>query len=142
MLPDTCDLDIFEAAYTNIGLCSDIVWTKNAPDIYKRINRELWIRTNRLREYFTFLETKDRSSDNKTFTTRTVRDTIPLSNLAKYGNYKYDEHRENLYITDESEIIYDHIYESSKDSKEPWMCPSVEEEFRRLTNVSSVDTKT
>lgn len=64
----------------------------------------------------------------------TVRDVIPQSRLAQYGNFSYDNDREMIYNREKPGEKVDEERKIREQGRfEPWMLPEVENEFRRLT---------
>lgn len=63
----------------------------------------------------------------------TVRDVIPQSRLALYGNYPYDNDREAMYNREKSFRCPEErpVFRNDPDP-EPWMLPEVEREFGKL----------
>lgn len=70
--------------------------------------------------------------------TVTVRDVIPQSKLALYGNYRYDNDRESVYSREQPRSTKREDRRSGRifsdgTETEPWMLPEVEREFEKLT---------
>ncbi|KAK3909106.1 hypothetical protein KUF71_003705, partial [Frankliniella fusca] len=72
---------------------------------------------------------------------RTVRDTIPLSRLARYVDCAYDEERERLYAPQDGQQaaqapaldgLLDDGPLAEEDNSEPWMLPGVRDALRRI----------
>lgn len=63
----------------------------------------------------------------------TVRDVIPQSRLALYGNYPYDNDREAMYNREKSFRLPEErpVFRNEPDP-EPWMLPEVEKKFIKL----------
>lgn len=76
----------------------------------------------------------EHNSCGKSTKVRNVKDCIPNSKLAKYGNYEYDESRELCYASSVSDVsfYYPCIYKRNC-IVEPWMLPEVEQVFIWLT---------
>lgn len=133
----------YPSAYENVGFLSENIWVYNSnPDFYKKANKELWRRFNEIEQSFIFANCYV-NDDNDSFNTpseysQTVQNVIPNSRLAQYGDYPYDENREQLYTVDDMPAEYIPNYIFVKESElEVWMLQDVEEEFKRLTFVSS-----
>lgn len=61
-----------------------------------------------------------------------VRQVIPGSWLANYGDYEYDEERERIYK--QTDLWYSRLKLDAKiERTEPWMLDEVEMHFARLT---------
>ncbi|XP_008479593.2 uncharacterized protein LOC103516407 [Diaphorina citri] len=97
------------------------IWNE-CPDAYN-IASSKW--------YQMFLKERERQRNENTFATaRTVRDVIPQSRLASYGNYEYNEERENKYSMDVN-VPYsvDTPYSTlcrEDEAQEIWMSPLVD----------------
>lgn len=72
--------------------------------------------------------------ENGSYQTKSVRDVIPNSRLASYGNYEYNEERENTYKTDDNEGPVSLSNFCWTEVTEPWMLPEVEKHFAWLTS--------
>nr|CAD7443411.1 unnamed protein product [Timema bartmani] len=133
MSVESCDSELLESAYANVGLHADPVWLLNEPDVYQRANQVLWVCCNRLWHHTRSFRVNNVLPQNR-IQTRSVRDTIPFSRLARYGNYRYDEERESHYMCDDEsgDARYGPIV-CPEENPEPWMLPEVEQEFKRLT---------
>ncbi|XP_011314330.1 uncharacterized protein [Fopius arisanus] len=114
------DVNLFNSTYDNIRLTADKIWEYNHEDTYRKLNRSLWIKISKL-------------SRNQNRRRQLVSDVIPESRLSKYGNYRYDDERECLYVRDVERSVSEEASSSSYDlSKEPWLHPDVKEYFTRL----------
>ncbi|XP_069676370.1 uncharacterized protein [Periplaneta americana] len=142
MLSDSCN-ETFKTAYAKIGLNSDTVWIADEPDSFQRANQELWVRHNLVSNLY-----RNNTDNSQCFSyprrdkARTVRDTIPFSRLAQYGNYPYNEDREQFYTSDDSSQSQQELSEvknelPSEQCEEIWMSSEVQEEFKRLTSENS-----
>lgn len=62
---------------------------------------------------------------------------IPLSKLARYGNFAYDNEREFVYTREKAWPRFQDrsrgFPNENETATEPWMHPEVEREFERLT---------
>lgn len=80
--------------------------------------------------YQTYLKERERQrSQNTAFVARTVRDVIPQSRLATYGNFEYDEERESKYkmcvnVPYSVDVAYGNLCRDGV--QEIWMSPVVE----------------
>ncbi|XP_034947659.1 uncharacterized protein [Chelonus insularis] len=119
-LPPTYDVNVFNSAYENICLIADKTWAMNHNDMYRKLNQYLWVQNiNWIEKYH----------ENKT--KRRVRDIIPDSLLAQYGNYEYDEDRESQYkFSDELSTIESTNSVSNK--PESWILDNIEDYFSQL----------
>ncbi|XP_024943485.1 uncharacterized protein LOC107270319 [Cephus cinctus] len=119
------DDDLLNSAYANIGLIADRAWAADQDDSFRKLNHTLWVQNCKLTGTY---------QDSGYYRSRRVRDIIPGSWLAHYGNYEYDEEREKLYKQDNKppDIRVEDIYVS--DVAEPWMLEEVEKHFTRLNN--------
>jgi uncharacterized protein YeaO (DUF488 family) len=147
MLPDNCE-EIFETAYANVRLSSDIVWSAGVPDEFRRTNLDLWFR------HITYTSECRNNADNSHSTfndimerNRTASDSIPVSCVAQYGNCEYNAVRERLHALqytasqhhEEFSMPQDKTYPQRDSCEELWMSPAVEEEFRRVSGVDSFE---
>nr|CAD7572119.1 unnamed protein product [Timema californicum] len=132
MSVESCDSELLESAYAKVGLHADPVWLINEPDVYQRANQVLWVCYNRLWHHTRSFRVNYVLPQNRR-QTRSVRDTIPFSRLARYGNYRYNEERESHYTCDDEsgDARYEPIV-CPEENPEPWMLPEVEQEFKRL----------
>ncbi|KAF5299554.1 hypothetical protein FQR65_LT09359 [Abscondita terminalis] len=106
-------------AYNNIEFCASKTWI-NSPNAYQQANQKLFASENVIQEALH----SDRNYP------RTVRDVIPESRLAQYGNYKYNEERELLYKPHSQSItIYCPCSYKREIMREPWMTPKIEQVF-------------
>lgn len=127
-----------DRAYENIGLLASDVWNFDVNEAsYQRSNLNLWIQLNEIEQKFA--EEEPPAVDRPTFTdTHTVKDSIPFSRLASYGDYAYSKEREKYYCDDDDLAHFvPNLYLKNRTNIEVWMLPEVEEEFRRITNCSS-----
>ena len=69
-----------------------------------------------------------------------VRDVIPGSRLALYGNFEYDEEREKSYKPMENFRVEPNVAAQRVGVPEPWMLQEVEEHFTRLSGQISAPT--
>lgn len=123
-----------DRAYENIGLLASDVWNFDRDETYQRANLNLWIRLNELEQKLA----EEKPVEDRPTSNHTVRDSIPFSRLASYGNYAYNEERENLYFDDDDPAHFvPNLFLKNRANLEIWMLPEVEEEFRRITNLSS-----
>lgn len=73
--------------------------------------------------------------ENGTYRTKSVRDVIPNSRLASYGNYEYNEDRESVYKSDDNSSPNFSLPNFCwTEVTEPWMLPEVEKHFAWLTS--------
>jgi hypothetical protein len=148
MLPENCK-EVFKTAYANVRLNSDITWIAGVPDKFRKANLDLWVRHNIYTSECRNNADNSHSSSTDIITKIcTVRDSIPVSCVAQYGNYEYnDDVREWLYAPLYTSPQYNEEFSIPEDKKiqqrdsceELWMSPEVEEEFRRLTCVDSFE---
>ena len=132
--------DAFKTACANIILYSDPAWITAEPNEFMKANQELWVRYNWINNYYKeYNINKLHVSPTSTETRpRTVRDIIPFSRLAVYGNYEYNEDRELLYAPSNS-LKHGYLHENSKPSnynEEVWMSSEVEAMFEKLNCVN------
>lgn len=119
-----------ESAIKNVGLLADNVWaTNDLEKEYKQKNQDLWIRFNEAEE----LGRESSDSHKRLNHVETVKDRIPQSRLATYGNFSYDKSEELFYTScaDDNKETQNAFIQT--DHSEFWLCPEVEQEFRRLT---------
>lgn len=128
-------------AYKNTGLLASDVWNYKKDDTeFQKANLHLWVRFNEIEKRLEDEESEDGLSTSTEEVYRTVRDTIPLSRLASYGDYVYNEKRENMYVTDDGPAKDKHAHVCSNSNQidlEVWMLPEVEDQFKKLSDVSS-----
>uniref|UniRef100_A0A8D9BJB7 Uncharacterized protein n=1 Tax=Cacopsylla melanoneura TaxID=428564 RepID=A0A8D9BJB7_9HEMI len=97
------------------------IWNEN-PDGFNIANSKY---------YQSFLKQRERQrNENTMLSPRTVRDVIPQSRLARYGNYEYNEEKESKYAMDVNvpysvESPYSE-YHAAGDVEEVWMSPLVD----------------
>ena len=147
MLPESCE-EVFKTAYANVRLNSDTIWTTGTPDKFRKANLDLCVR------HSIYTSECRNNADNFHFSSTdiltkicTVRDSIPVSCVAQFGNYEYNEVRERLYAQHYTSSRRNEEFSIQRDKKTPqqdsgeelWMTSEVEEEFRRITCVDSVD---
>lgn len=78
-----------------------------------------------------------KSKENNRKQVKHVRDVIPHSRLAEYGNYEYDEEREKMYNTQISDC--EATFSTNPELiSEPWMLAEVEKLFLQLTAPESL----
>ncbi|GJQ76295.1 hypothetical protein Trydic_g2023 [Trypoxylus dichotomus] len=110
-------------AYDNVTFYANKTWTNDCY-LYQKTNQELYARHIKIQEAFTEEVTRP----------RTVRDSIPHSQLAKYSNYVYDEARELSYTPNTNDMTFHYTCRCKDESiEEPWMLPEVEQLFIWLT---------
>lgn len=128
-------------AYKNTGLLASDVWNYKKDDTeFQKANLHLWVRFNEIEKRLEDEESEDGLSTSTEEVYRTVRDTIPFSRLASYGDYVYNEKRENMYVTDDGPAKDKHAHFCSNSNQialEVWMLPEVEDQFKKLSDVSS-----
>lgn len=128
-------------AYKNTGLLASDVWNYKKDDTeFQKANLHLWVRFNEIEKRLEDEESEDELSTSTEEVYRTVRDTIPLSRLASYGDYVYNEKRENMFVTDDGSAQDKHAHACSNSNQidlEVWMLPEVEDQFKKLSDVSS-----
>ncbi|XP_008551127.1 uncharacterized protein LOC103573715 [Microplitis demolitor] len=116
------DVDFFNNLYDNICLIADKTWAFNKEDNYRKLNQRLWVQNFKWIEKY-----HDKNLQ------RRVRDVIPDSLLAQYGNYEYNEARENLYkSSQETSIFHCENLHSTSEPTEPWMLDDVEKIFTHI----------
>lgn len=128
-------------AYKNTGLLASGVWNYKKDDtVFQKANLHLWVRFNEIEKRLEDEESEDELSTSTEEVYRTVRDTIPHSRLASYGDYVYNEKRESMYVTDDGSTQDKHAHtwsNSNPNDLEVWMLPEVEDQFKKLSDVSS-----
>ncbi|CAG5080908.1 Protein of unknown function [Cotesia congregata] len=124
----THDADFFNSLYDNICLIADKTWAFDKQHHYRKLNQRLWVQNFKwIEKYY------DKSSPHR------VRDVIPDSLLAQYGNYEYNDARESLYKSSQETSIFHSVNLHSPDKPtEPWMLDEVEKCFVHLTLKSSL----
>jgi hypothetical protein len=138
MLPESCE-EVFKTAYANVRLNSDTIWTTGIPDKFREANLYLWVRHNIYTSEFRNNTDNFHSSSTDILTEICpVRDSIPVSCVAQFGNYEYNEVQERLYaphytspqLHEEFSIPQDKKSPQQDSCEEPWMTSEVEENFR------------
>lgn len=79
-------------------------------------------------------------SENGNSQIKRIRDVIPGSRLALYGNFEYDEEREKNYKPAENFRVEHCAAAQRVGVPEPWMLQEVEEYFTRLSRRISAAT--
>ncbi|OXU20191.1 hypothetical protein TSAR_012969 [Trichomalopsis sarcophagae] len=125
---DTQD-EILRSARANVGLIADGIWAPSGQDeTYRKLNRALWIRSNQIAARYAEL---DSEQQQRRETRSRVRDVIPDSRLAIYGDFEYENEppqedlKEEKRRRDESPEMTNG--ESKGREKESWMLDEVEE---------------
>ncbi|XP_068625134.1 uncharacterized protein [Battus philenor] len=147
------EVDRYSSAWAHIALCADLTWATEPPDDFIIANQRLWAQHCRVTQVLqdTAVESSQVIQNNQCEATdshvatnqengncsrRSVKDVIPESRLAQfYGNFYYDELRENCYrITNEkiSGRGFGGQGCENSDLTECWMLPEVEYWFRKL----------
>lgn len=134
--------DEINRAYRNTGLLASDVWNyKKDETNFQKANLQLWVRFNELEKRLHEEESDDELSTSTEKVPRTVRDTIPGSRLATYGDYVYNETRENMYVADDGPTQYKPIQtncnSNNRKDLEVWMLPEVDDYLIKLAEVSS-----
>ncbi|XP_076391587.1 uncharacterized protein LOC105663958 isoform X1 [Megachile rotundata] len=124
------DEELFNSAYANISLIADKAWSFDKEDPFQKFNRSLWIEYRKVAAKY---------KENVNRRAKRVRDVIPESRLASYGNYEYDEERENLYksSTDDDATSAPLPNFCWTEVTESWMLPDVQKYFGWLTSNGS-----
>jgi hypothetical protein len=141
MLPESCE-EVFKTAYANVRLNSDTIWTTGLPDKFRKANLDLWVRHN-------IYTSECKNNENNFYSSPTdmlnkidtVRDSIPVSCVAHFGNYEYSQVRKRLYAPHYTSPRRNEEFSTPQDQKTPqqdpseelWMTSEVEQEFRRIT---------
>ncbi|XP_033178472.1 uncharacterized protein LOC100740186 [Bombus impatiens] len=120
------DEELLNSAYANISLIADKVWTFDKEDPFQKLNQSLSIQNYKL--------TAKYKENGTVHRTKSVRDVIPNSRLASYGNYEYNEDRENAYKSDDNSGPVSLPNFCWTEVTEPWMLPEVEKHFAWLTS--------
>lgn len=108
-------------------LCSRVWFDEDDP--FRQACEKLFVELNLEKENYKKMEEQNGGQQKKT-----VKNTIPNSRLASYGDYSYDEARERLYNSEPPQYVYhDDAPDISVPGTEVWMCKQVEDEFRCLT---------
>ncbi|XP_057654496.1 uncharacterized protein LOC130892842 [Diorhabda carinulata] len=112
-----------QTAYENVMFNADATWSDEF-SLYKQANMNLLMREKALQE-----------KKYEELRPRTVRDCIPESRLAKYGNYEYNESRELSYTPDDIRPSTSTEYDfTGEKEKEPWMFDEVDRLFKSYTD--------
>ncbi|CAL7946487.1 unnamed protein product [Xylocopa violacea] len=119
------DEELLNSAYANVSLIADKAWTFDEEDPFRKLNQSLWTQNHKLTAKY---------KGNGTYRTKRVRDVIPDSHLASYGNYEYNEERESMYKPDENSGPVPQPNFCWTEVTEPWMLPEVEKLFAWLTS--------
>ncbi|XP_058805844.1 uncharacterized protein LOC131672556 [Phymastichus coffea] len=108
------------SAQANVGLAADDIWCPGSCNrsSYRRLNRRLWIRCCKIAEKYAKLGSATRSQ-------RRVRDVIPESRLATYGDFEYE---------DETGLHPSNGSRNNDDKQLPWMLDEVEEYLARIAD--------
>ncbi|XP_050585114.1 uncharacterized protein LOC126919674 [Bombus affinis] len=109
------DEELLNSAYANISLIADKAWTFDKEDPFQKLNQSLSIQNYKL--------TAKYKENGTVHRTKSVRDVIPNSRLASYGNYEYNEDRENLYKSDDNSAPVSLPNFCWTEVTEPWMLP-------------------
>ncbi|XP_060822308.1 uncharacterized protein LOC132910551 [Bombus pascuorum] len=120
------DEELLNSAYANISLIADKAWTFDKEDPFQKLNQSLSIQNYKL--------TAKYRENGTVHRTKSVRDVIPNSRLASYGNYEYNEDRENVYKSDDDSAPVSLPNFCWTEVTEPWMLPEVEKHFAWLTS--------
>ncbi|XP_063237300.1 uncharacterized protein LOC134539312 [Bacillus rossius redtenbacheri] len=120
----THDFERFASALANVRLHSDWVWWPQNPDSFQKRNMILLTNYNRL-----FPRTIAAALWKNGNGTTTVRDIIPASRLAKYGNYPYHPEDSGM----KQGVSSPETITISDEDLQPWAWKEVDEMFRRLT---------
>ncbi|XP_011499729.1 PREDICTED: uncharacterized protein LOC105363676 [Ceratosolen solmsi marchali] len=81
--------ELVNGARANVGLIADTIWTPlDQDDSYRKLNRTLWIRSCKIAA--NYAETSAGARPKK----KRVRDVIPESRLASYGDFEYEDDAE------------------------------------------------
>jgi hypothetical protein len=146
MLPESCE--VFKIAYENVRFNSDTKWTTGLPDKFRKANLDLWIRhniyTSECRNNVNNFHSSPTDMLNKV---GTVRDSIPVSCVAHFGNYEYNQVPEPVYAPHYTSSRRNEEFSIPQDKKTPqqdpceelWMTAEVEDEFRRITCEDSLE---
>ncbi|XP_013149647.1 PREDICTED: uncharacterized protein LOC106111973 isoform X2 [Papilio polytes] len=147
------EVDRYSSAWAHIALCADLTWATEPPDDFIIANQRLWAQHCRVSQVLqdTAVESSQvlqhnqcelteshttPSPENGNCSRRSVKDVIPESRLAQYyGNFYYDEVRENCYKITNDKISgrgYSGQGCENSDLTECWMLPEVEYWFRKL----------
>ncbi|XP_043529098.1 uncharacterized protein LOC122538791 [Frieseomelitta varia] len=119
------DEELLNSAYANVSLIADKAWTIDKEDPFQKLNQSLSIQNYKLTAKY---------RENGTYRTKSVRDVIPNSRLASYGNYEYNEDRESVYKSDDNSSPVSLPNFCWTEVTEPWMLPEVEKHFAWLTS--------
>ncbi|KOC68168.1 hypothetical protein WH47_03326 [Habropoda laboriosa] len=122
------DEELLNSAYANISLIADKAWCFDKEDPFQKFNRSLWIQNCKLIAKY---------KENGTYRRKRVRDVIPRSHLATYGNYEYNEELEGMYNPDDNTGPRSLPNFCWTEVTEPWMLPEVEKHFAWLTSSGS-----
>ncbi|CAG9764728.1 unnamed protein product [Ceutorhynchus assimilis] len=110
--------DRLNEALKNVAIHADPTWKYRDYDPLQQTNMNLHLTARHLNVQY---------SKWTKLVPRTVRDSIPQSKLAKYGNYEYDEAREMSYTSSVNK--YDRLNDTfdKDDADEPWMMEEIDD---------------
>uniref|UniRef100_T1J9B4 Uncharacterized protein n=1 Tax=Strigamia maritima TaxID=126957 RepID=T1J9B4_STRMM len=89
-----------EVALFNLTLYADYVWSESALDVHREACQKTWVKFNRIREACQKTSILDLLAEIRVDHKKTVRDTIPFSHLAQYGNYEYNDVIERGFVNE------------------------------------------
>ncbi|XP_034173356.1 uncharacterized protein LOC117601106 isoform X2 [Osmia lignaria lignaria] len=119
------DEELLNSAYANISLIADKAWTFDKEDPFQKLNQSLWIQYHKVSVKY---------KENVDYRAKRVRDVIPESRLAIYGNYEYNEEREATYKPEDGKGSTPLRNFCWTEVSESWMLPDVEKYFSWLTS--------
>ncbi|KAJ0171443.1 hypothetical protein K1T71_012993 [Dendrolimus kikuchii] len=155
------EVDRYSSSWAHIALCADLTWAAEPPDDFVITNQRLLANHCRISQVLHDSISESQNSltnnqceltDNKQSISRqniengnnggrkSVKDVIPESRLAQYGNFYYDDVREKCYTNcNEREHLRGSNNQGCENSDltECWMLPEVEYWFRKLLNDST-----
>ncbi|CAG5055244.1 unnamed protein product [Parnassius apollo] len=154
------EVDRYTPAWAHIALCADLTWSTEPPDDFIIANQRLWAQHCRVSQVLQ--ETTESpqvvqpanqcgvtdphlttGQENGKCSRKSVKDVIPDSRLAQfYGNFYYDDIRENSYKIAKEKISgrgYSGLGCDNSDLTECWMLPEVDYWFRKLMDDTEIN---